>query len=81
MAHFNLYDLVEEAVINLTLNGGAFKINVQTNWTLDYVLRDKLGLTGTTEFCGQGACGACTVLRNNLKCFFDFRLPETPSAR
>lgn len=55
-------DLVEEAVIELTVNGDTFKINVQANWTLDYVLRDKLGLTGTKEFCGQGACGACAVI-------------------
>jgi aerobic-type carbon monoxide dehydrogenase small subunit (CoxS/CutS family) len=55
-------DLVEEEVIDLNVNGDAFKINVQANWTLDYVLRNKLGMTGTKEFCGQGACGACAVI-------------------
>lgn len=55
-------DLVEEDAISLTVNGDDFRINVQANWTLDYVLRDKLGLTGTKEFCGQGACGACAVI-------------------
>jgi aerobic-type carbon monoxide dehydrogenase small subunit (CoxS/CutS family) len=53
---------VEAGVIDLTVNGDAFKLNVQANWTLDYVLREKLGLTGTKEFCGQGACGACAVI-------------------
>ena len=54
-------DLVENDVITLTVNGDVYELNVQANWTLDYVLRDKLGLTGTKEFCGQGACGACAV--------------------
>jgi aerobic-type carbon monoxide dehydrogenase small subunit (CoxS/CutS family) len=53
---------VEEEVIDLTVNGDASRINVQANWTLDYVLREKLGMTGTKEFCGQGACGACAVI-------------------
>jgi aerobic-type carbon monoxide dehydrogenase small subunit (CoxS/CutS family) len=53
---------VEDEVIDLTVNGDAFRINVQANWTLDYVLREKLGMTGTKEFCGQGACGACAVI-------------------
>jgi aerobic-type carbon monoxide dehydrogenase small subunit (CoxS/CutS family) len=44
------------------VNGDAFEINVQANWTLEYVLHDKLGLTGTKKFCGQGACGACAVI-------------------
>ena len=34
----------------VAVNGDAYKINVQANWTLDYVLRDKMGLTGTKEF-------------------------------
>ncbi len=53
---------VEEEVIDLTVNGDDYRMNVQANWTLDYVLREKLGLTGTKEFCGQGACGACAVI-------------------
>jgi aerobic-type carbon monoxide dehydrogenase small subunit (CoxS/CutS family) len=55
-------DLVEEEIISLIVNEDDFRINVQANWTLDYVLRNKLGLTGTKEFCGQGACGACAVV-------------------
>ena len=55
-------DLVEEEIISLIVNGDDFRINVQANWTLDHVLRNKLGLTGTKEFCGQGACGACAVI-------------------
>ena len=32
--------------------------------TLSYVLREKLGLTGLKVSCDEGACGACTVLRD-----------------
>jgi aerobic-type carbon monoxide dehydrogenase small subunit (CoxS/CutS family) len=62
MAPTRQNDPVEAEFIDLTVNGDAFRINVQANWTLDYVLRDKLGMTGTKEFCGQGACGACAVI-------------------
>lgn len=53
---------VAERGITLTVNGETHDIFVQAHWTLDYVLREKLGLTGTKEFCGQGACGACAVI-------------------
>jgi aerobic-type carbon monoxide dehydrogenase small subunit (CoxS/CutS family) len=55
-------DLLLEDVIELVVNGDSYKLSVQSNWTLDHVLRDILGLTGTKEFCGQGACGACAVI-------------------
>jgi len=53
---------VSDAAINLTVNGDLHKVRVQSNWTLQYVLHDELGLTGTKEFCDQGACGACAVI-------------------
>ncbi|MFC2069709.1 (2Fe-2S)-binding protein [Chloroflexota bacterium] len=55
-------DLLIEDVIELVVNGDSYKLSVQSNWTLDYVLRDELGFTGTKEFCSQGACGACAVI-------------------
>lgn len=48
--------------IKLTVNGKAHELEVDHNTTLLSLLRDKLGLTGTKEGCGSGACGACTVL-------------------
>lgn len=53
---------VSEADITLVVNEEQHRIRVQPNWTLQYVLHDKLGLIGTKEFCDQGACGACAVI-------------------
>jgi aerobic-type carbon monoxide dehydrogenase small subunit (CoxS/CutS family) len=53
---------VREATVRLTVNGEAHAIHVEPQWTLLRVLQQELGLTGTKEFCGEGACGACTVI-------------------
>jgi carbon-monoxide dehydrogenase small subunit len=55
--------------IQLNVNGQVYELDVGTRpgqvdpaHTLVYTLRETLGLTGTKAACGQGACGACTVL-------------------
>jgi aerobic-type carbon monoxide dehydrogenase small subunit (CoxS/CutS family) len=53
-----------EEEISFSVNGDFYKLRVQSNWTLQYVLHDELGLTGTKEFCNEGACGACAVIMN-----------------
>ena len=53
---------VSEATVELVVNGESYAVPVQPQWTLQYVLAERLGLTGTKEFCGEGACGACTVI-------------------
>jgi aerobic-type carbon monoxide dehydrogenase small subunit (CoxS/CutS family) len=53
-----------EEVVTLLVNGDTYQIAVQPQWTLQYVLQNKLGLTGTKEFCAEGACGACAVIMN-----------------
>jgi len=48
--------------IGFKLNGKAVSLQVDPSRTLLWVLRDDLGLTGTKYGCGEGFCGACTVL-------------------
>jgi aerobic carbon-monoxide dehydrogenase small subunit len=55
--------------ISLTVNGQVYELDVGIRpgqvdpaHTLVYSLRETLGLTGTKAACGQGACGACTVI-------------------
>jgi xanthine dehydrogenase YagT iron-sulfur-binding subunit len=48
--------------INLLVNGSTRKVLVEPRWTLVYVLREVLGLTGSKIGCERGECGACTVL-------------------
>ena len=48
--------------LQLTVNGRAVSRRVPTTLRLLDLLRDELGLTGAKEVCGEGECGACTVL-------------------
>jgi len=51
-----------EKQIEFTINNEAVSMTVVPHWTLSYMLREELGLTGTKEGCGEGECGSCTVL-------------------
>lgn len=48
--------------MSFTLNGHRIETLVEPYWTLLELLRETMELTGTKEGCGQGECGACTVL-------------------
>ena len=48
--------------ISFTLNGNPERLTVDDERTLLWVLRGDLGLTGTKFGCGDGLCGACTVI-------------------
>ena len=50
------------ASIRFTVNGRQLTIDVERQRPLLDVLREDLRLTGTKYGCGEGACGACTVL-------------------
>jgi aerobic-type carbon monoxide dehydrogenase small subunit (CoxS/CutS family) len=49
------------ASINLLVNGEEYRLDVDPDTPLLWVLRDNLGLTGTKYSCGIGECGACTI--------------------
>jgi len=49
-------------MIDFTVNGKKQRVDVSPETPLLWVLREKLGLTGSKFGCGEGLCGACTVL-------------------
>jgi len=51
-----------EETIRFTLNGKKTELLTDPSQTLVWVLRNQLGQTGTKWGCGNGFCGACTVL-------------------
>ena len=48
-------------MITLVVNGKKHVVDASPDTPLLWVLREKLGLTGTKYGCGAGLCGACTV--------------------
>ena len=56
--------MAEKMILRMKVNGKTVEASVDPTWTLLRVLREELGLTGTKEGCGQGDCGACTVIMN-----------------
>lgn len=50
---------------NLTINGKLQTVNCEADMPLLWVLREKLGMTGTKYGCGIAMCGACTVHLND----------------
>ena len=53
---------MKPVTLALTVNGKARRVTAPPMKRLLDVLRDECGLTGTKEGCGEGECGACTVL-------------------
>jgi xanthine dehydrogenase YagT iron-sulfur-binding subunit len=50
--------------VTLQVNGRRHRLLIEPRWSLLYVIRERLGLTGTKVGCERGECGACTVLIN-----------------
>ena len=55
---------MKKRLIALRVNGDLHELAVLPHERLLDLIRDQLGLTGTKEGCGEGECGACTVLLN-----------------
>lgn len=51
-----------EGLIELTVNGQFHELYVEPNWTLSYLIHNKMGLTGLKMFCDRGVCGSCSVI-------------------
>src|SRR5437867_161329 len=52
--------------MTLTVNGTPYEVAVEPRQSLLQMLREELHLTGTKEGCGEGECGACTVLLDGV---------------
>jgi aerobic-type carbon monoxide dehydrogenase small subunit (CoxS/CutS family) len=50
------------SIFHLLVNGRAYSVDAESQTSLLSVLRESLDLTGTKYGCGEGQCGACTVL-------------------
>jgi carbon-monoxide dehydrogenase small subunit len=50
--------------IKLQVNDQSFEVEVSPELLLVDLLRDRLGLTGTKVVCGEGECGACSIIMN-----------------
>lgn len=48
--------------VTLLINGRQHRVLVEPRWSLLFVLRERLGLTGSKQGCERGECGVCTVL-------------------
>jgi aerobic-type carbon monoxide dehydrogenase small subunit (CoxS/CutS family) len=52
--------------VKLTINGDTYELQAPVGRSLAAALREDLGLTGTKIACGEGHCGACTVLLDGV---------------
>ena len=68
-------------MLRLRVNGGAYTADAEVGRSLADTLRDELGLTGTKVACGEGHCGACTVLLDGVPTLSCITLAHTVGER
>ena len=61
-AAVQITDPDEMLEVALRINGRTHRLLVEPRWNLLFVLRERLGITGTKVGCERGECGSCTVL-------------------
>jgi carbon-monoxide dehydrogenase small subunit len=52
--------------LDLTINAERVEVRIEPGTTLQQLLHDTLGMTGTKEGCGAGLCGCCTVMVDGM---------------
>jgi xanthine dehydrogenase YagT iron-sulfur-binding subunit len=52
--------------LTIEINSRKHRLLAEARWSLLFVLREKLGLTGTKVGCERGECGACTILIDGI---------------
>ena len=60
--------------ISLNINNERYDVLVKPHWSLAYVIREKVGLTGTKTGCEMGTCGSCTLLLDGNPIFSCLRM-------
>jgi aerobic-type carbon monoxide dehydrogenase small subunit (CoxS/CutS family) len=68
-------------VLELTINDGTYALDVPVGRSLAELLRGDIGLTGTKVACGEGHCGACTVLLDGEPTLSCITLAHTVGSR
>jgi aerobic-type carbon monoxide dehydrogenase small subunit (CoxS/CutS family) len=67
--------------LDLQVNGDGYELELPVGRTLAETLRDEIGLTGTKIACGDGHCGACTVLLDGVPVYSCITLAHTVGDR
>ncbi|HEY5660464.1 MAG TPA: (2Fe-2S)-binding protein [Gaiellaceae bacterium] len=65
----------------LRINGETYEVDARVGRSLAQVLREDLGLTGTKVACGEGHCGACTVMLDGVPTLSCITLVHTVDGR
>jgi aerobic-type carbon monoxide dehydrogenase small subunit (CoxS/CutS family) len=68
-------------VLELTINDGTYAVEAPVGRSLAQVLREDVGLTGTKIACGEGHCGACTILLDGEPALSCITLAHTVGSR
>ena len=68
-------------MLELRVNGGSYHVHEPVGRSLASTLRESLGFTGTKVACGEGHCGACTVLVDGVPTLSCITLVHTLDGR